>query len=102
MPFASDADCLLHSHSSLDHQLLSSCHIPGTVFSDRDRQFLSVSQTDAGVGRGEGQENPGTLLPSSDSAFIFIYFLDFDCAGSSLQCMGFSSCYAVACSFVGF
>ena len=52
MPFASDADCLLHSHSSLDHQLLSSCHIPGTVFSDRDRQFLSVSQTDAGVGRG--------------------------------------------------
>ena len=60
-----------------------------------------VLEGDAGVGRGEGQENPGILLPSSDSAFIFIYFLDFDCAGSLLQCMGFSSCYAVALQFCG-
>ena len=48
-----------------------------------------------------GQESPGTLLPSSDSAFIFIYLLDFACAGSSLQCTGFSSYCAVALQFCG-
>ena len=47
MPFTNNVDFLMHSHSSLDYYLLSSCHIPGTVFSDTDR---IVSQTDGGAG----------------------------------------------------
>lgn len=59
VPFTSDADCLMHSHSSLDYHLLSSCHMPGTVFSDRNRQFLS------GVGVGAVADPPWVYCLSS-------------------------------------
>lgn len=47
LPFTNEIDHLMHTYSSLSSKLLSSCYIPGIVFSDRDR---TVSQTDEGAG----------------------------------------------------